>query len=70
MPSFTLSDSLFLTGQVTSLEVGKEGNPLTQIPYWRLYAVFRLSHWGLRLIDGVEVSLVPPYSIHREIFLD
>ncbi|XP_050737653.1 microtubule-associated protein futsch-like isoform X2 [Eriocheir sinensis] len=42
--------------QVTSLEVGKEGNPLTQIPYWRLYAVFRLSHWGLRLIDGVEVS--------------
>ncbi|XP_045102865.1 leucine-rich repeat-containing protein 49-like isoform X1 [Portunus trituberculatus] len=42
--------------QVTSLEVGKEGNPLTQIPYWRLYAVFRLSHWGLRLIDGTEVN--------------
>ena len=45
--------------QVTSLEVGKEGNPLTQIPYWRLYAVFRLSHWGLRLIDSTEVSVMP-----------
>ncbi|KAK4306358.1 hypothetical protein Pmani_021816 [Petrolisthes manimaculis] len=42
--------------QVTSLEVGKEGNPLTLTPYWRLYAVFRLSHWGLRVIDGVEVT--------------
>lgn len=40
---------------MSSLEVGKEGNPLTQTPYWRLYAVFRLSHWGLRIINGVEV---------------
>ncbi|XP_045606345.1 leucine-rich repeat-containing protein 49 [Procambarus clarkii] len=42
--------------QVTSLEVGREGNPLTQTPYWRLYAIFRLSHWGLRVINGLEVS--------------
>ncbi|XP_071543265.1 uncharacterized protein [Panulirus ornatus] len=42
--------------QVTSLAVGREGNPLTQTSYWRLYAIFRLSHWGLRVIDGVEVS--------------
>ncbi|XP_042205782.1 uncharacterized protein LOC121855012 isoform X2 [Homarus americanus] len=42
--------------QVTSLEVGREGNPLTQTTYWRLYAIFRLSHWGLRVINGTEVS--------------
>ncbi|XP_042883592.1 leucine-rich repeat-containing protein 49-like [Penaeus japonicus] len=42
--------------QVTSLDVGCEGNPLTQISYWRLYAVFRLSHWGLRVINGVEIT--------------
>lgn len=41
---------------MTSLDVGSEGNPLSQISYWRLYAVFRLSHWGLRVINGVEVS--------------
>ncbi|ROT69115.1 putative leucine-rich repeat-containing protein 49 isoform X1 [Penaeus vannamei] len=42
--------------QVTSLDVGSEGNPLSQISYWRLYAVFRLSHWGLRVINGVEIT--------------
>ncbi|XP_064116423.1 leucine-rich repeat-containing protein 49-like [Macrobrachium nipponense] len=42
--------------QVTALDVGEEGNPLTQVPHWRLYAIFRLSHWGLRIINGREVT--------------
>ncbi|XP_068243976.1 uncharacterized protein [Palaemon carinicauda] len=42
--------------QVTALDVGEEGNPLTQVPHWRLYAIFRLSHWGLRIINGTEVT--------------
>ncbi|CAL4073352.1 unnamed protein product, partial [Meganyctiphanes norvegica] len=42
--------------QVTSLEVRGAGNPLTELPHWRLYAIFRLSHWGLRTINGIEIT--------------
>ena len=41
--------------QVNSIFVKKEGNPLNETGTWRLYAIFRLSHWGLSVINGDEV---------------
>lgn len=38
-----------------SLTVDSEGNPIT-LKNWRSYAIYRLSHWGLSTINGVEVT--------------
>lgn len=38
-----------------SLFIEAEGNPIVT-KNWRSYAIFRLSHWGLRLINGEEVK--------------
>ncbi|KAH0534507.1 leucine-rich repeat-containing protein 49 [Cotesia glomerata] len=40
---------------LTSIQIEAEGNPIIS-KNWRVYAVFRLSHWGLRIINGKEVS--------------
>ncbi|XP_055846209.1 DEP domain-containing protein DDB_G0279099 [Episyrphus balteatus] len=40
---------------ITSLTIDSEGNPICGKD-WRLYAVYRLSHWGLKTINGQEVS--------------
>lgn len=39
---------------LTSLQIDPEGNPII-FKNWMVYAVFRLAHWGLRYINGVEV---------------
>lgn len=38
-----------------SLAIEAEGNPIT-VKNWRSYAIFRLFHWGLRVINGQEVT--------------
>lgn len=42
---------------LSSLVVDKEGNPITS-KQWESYAIYRLSHWGLRSINGREVRAV------------
>ncbi|KAL0278399.1 UNVERIFIED_CONTAM: hypothetical protein PYX00_000229 [Menopon gallinae] len=40
---------------LSSLQIDAEGNSICQKD-WRSYAVYRLSHWGLRMINGKEVT--------------
>lgn len=39
---------------LTSLTIDTEGNPIC-IKEWRSYAVYRLSHWGIKMINDVEI---------------
>lgn len=39
---------------LVSLNIDKDGNPITE-KNWESYAIFRLSHWGLRVINGRNV---------------
>lgn len=41
---------------LTSLVIDVEGNTITSKPSWRAYTIYRLSHWGLKLLNGQEVS--------------
>uniref|UniRef100_A0A1I8MMN0 Dynein axonemal assembly factor 1 homolog n=1 Tax=Musca domestica TaxID=7370 RepID=A0A1I8MMN0_MUSDO len=41
---------------LTSLYIDPEGNPLTNKEFWRQYAIYRLSHWGLKTLNGLEVT--------------
>ncbi|KAI4486125.1 hypothetical protein M0802_012545 [Mischocyttarus mexicanus] len=38
-----------------SIQIEPEGNPIIS-KYWRSYAIFRLSHWGLHTINGKEIT--------------
>ncbi|XP_023723351.1 leucine-rich repeat-containing protein 49 isoform X3 [Cryptotermes secundus] len=40
---------------LTSLCIESDGNPIT-CKEWQKYTIYRLSHWGLRIINGVEIS--------------
>ncbi|XP_053658875.1 uncharacterized protein LOC128707943 [Anopheles marshallii] len=40
---------------IASLTIDPEGNPLASRP-WRSYAIYRLSHWGLKQVNGTEVT--------------
>lgn len=40
---------------MTSLTIDSEGNPICS-KEWRSYAVYRLSHWGIKMINDVEIS--------------
>ncbi|XP_049535479.1 mucin-19 [Anopheles darlingi] len=40
---------------IASLTIDPEGNPLAAKP-WRSYAIYRLSHWGLKQVNGTEVT--------------
>ena len=40
---------------LNSIQIEAEGNPIIS-KNWKLYAVFRLAHWGLKLINGKEVN--------------
>uniref|UniRef100_A0A182SV68 Dynein axonemal assembly factor 1 homolog n=1 Tax=Anopheles maculatus TaxID=74869 RepID=A0A182SV68_9DIPT len=40
---------------IASLTIDPEGNPLAARP-WRSYAIYRLSHWGLKQVNGTEVT--------------
>jgi len=39
---------------LTSLFIESDGNAIT-CKEWQKYAIYRLSHWGLRIINGMEV---------------
>lgn len=39
---------------LTSLTIDKDGNPITS-KEWESYAIYRLSHWGLKFVNGHEV---------------
>lgn len=43
------------TQGVKSIVIDPEGNPLAN-KNWRTYAIYRLNHWGLKQINGVEIS--------------
>jgi len=47
---------------LVSLTVDPEGNPIT-LKEWRSYVIYRLAHWGLKLINGVEVIPINFFSI-------
>lgn len=40
---------------ICSLVIDPEGN-LVCLKNWRLYAVYRLSHWGIKTINGIDVT--------------
>ncbi|CAH1393185.1 unnamed protein product [Nezara viridula] len=39
---------------LTSLTIEKKGNPISE-KEWRSYAIYRLSHWGLKTINESQV---------------
>ncbi|XP_046808487.1 uncharacterized protein LOC111685870 [Lucilia cuprina] len=41
---------------ISSLNIDEEGNPITNKDLWRQYAIYRLSHWGLKTLNGIEVT--------------
>ncbi|CRK99179.1 CLUMA_CG012512, isoform A [Clunio marinus] len=43
------------TQGLKAITIDTEGNPLTN-KNWRTYAIYRLSHWGLKQINGVEIT--------------
>lgn len=40
---------------IVSLTIEPEGNPICAKP-WRLYAVYRLAHWGVKMINDTPVT--------------
>ncbi|XP_063982328.1 leucine-rich repeat-containing protein 49-like isoform X1 [Diachasmimorpha longicaudata] len=40
---------------LSSIQIEAEGNPIISKD-WRIYAVFRLAHWGLKVINGKEIT--------------
>lgn len=55
---------------IGSLTIDSEGNCLTRSTTspasWRLYAVYRLSHWGLKSINGSKVTEPEIEQSHKE----
>lgn len=45
-----------LTTPLHSLTVSSHGNPITRHPLFSMYALYRLSHLGLSLLDGEAVK--------------
>ncbi|KAH8379655.1 hypothetical protein KR009_006432 [Drosophila setifemur] len=41
---------------LSSLLIDIEGNGITTKESWRAYAIYRLSHWGLKQLNGQEVT--------------
>ncbi|CAH1981368.1 unnamed protein product [Acanthoscelides obtectus] len=39
----------------SSLSIEAEGNPICQ-KEWRMYAIYRLAHWGLKVINDKEIT--------------
>lgn len=40
---------------LTSLHIDTDGNPIC-MKEWRSYAIFRLSHWGIKAINDIEIT--------------
>lgn len=54
-------NALALLQGLSSLIIGKEGNPITnKTPTatldWRLYAIYRLEHWGLSSVNNMDIT--------------
>lgn len=43
---------------LSSIQIDAEGNPIISKD-WKIYATFRLAHWGLKVINGEEVYIYP-----------
>ena len=43
------------TQGLKSITIDVEGNPLAH-KNWRLYAIYRLGHWGLKQINGIDIT--------------
>ncbi|KAM7357436.1 uncharacterized protein ACRADG_002786 [Cochliomyia hominivorax] len=41
---------------ISSLTIDEEGNPITNKDLWRQYVIYRLSHWGLKMLNNIEVT--------------
>ncbi|XP_071746613.1 uncharacterized protein [Lepeophtheirus salmonis] len=41
---------------ITSLQIEEDGNPIILKSEWKLYAIYRLEHWGLRIINNEEIT--------------
>ena len=42
---------------LSSIQIEAEGNPII-LKDWKMYSIFRLVHWGLKIINGNEVRTV------------
>ncbi|XP_020708879.2 leucine-rich repeat-containing protein 49 isoform X2 [Athalia rosae] len=40
---------------LSSIQIDAEGNPIISKD-WKIYAIFRLAHWGLKVINGEEIA--------------
>ncbi|XP_066582971.1 leucine-rich repeat-containing protein 49 [Prorops nasuta] len=49
-------NALAETQGLTSIQIEVEGNPIVSKD-WKNYAIFRLAHWGLKIINGKEITL-------------
>ncbi|KAL8577182.1 hypothetical protein ACOMHN_047950 [Nucella lapillus] len=49
-------NALSVVRTLDHLTIELDGNPVTKFTLWRLYTVYRLSHFNLKKINGVEVS--------------
>lgn len=39
---------------LNSIQIEAEGNPIIS-KNWKVYAIFRLAHWGLQIVNGTQV---------------
>jgi leucine-rich repeat-containing protein 49 len=51
--------------RLDNLTVETDGNPVTELSLWRPYVVFRLAHFSLKRINGVEVSVADVVSAEK-----
>ncbi|XP_041367992.1 leucine-rich repeat-containing protein 49-like isoform X2 [Gigantopelta aegis] len=42
--------------RLDNLTIDLDGNPVTKFTLWRMYTIFRLAHFALKKINGIEVS--------------
>lgn len=47
------------------LTIGLDGNPVTKFTLWRLYTIYRLSHFNLKKINEVDVRRESDSIIER-----
>ena len=48
-------NALTAVRSLDQLTIELDGNPVTKFTLWRLFTVYRLSHFNLKKINGVEV---------------
>lgn len=58
LSSLNQLNALSAVKRLEGLTVVAEGNPITCLKSWRMFAIFRLSHLGLNRINGDEVLTI------------